>query len=228
MDRLEVFKRASLCRNFDEVVFEKLQDKTIAYPTYLSVGQEFISATIAQTIYGMGIEPDIFIQSTVNRASQILSKNISKEEKINKLRSIASETVDIRGVGFYSLGSARKVLDDKQKEQFFELFENYFLKSFSSRLAEYTNPEIDVFAKEVLNKNYTIVNSVLKATSERPEIKIDWRIYTKNPDQPLIRDLIIEGLSLARTQKEEFASVLSSNDGDINALFKTLEEFSNK
>ena len=174
------------------------------------------------------IAPDVFVQSTVNRASQILSKNISKEEKINELKSIASETVDIRGVGFYSLGSARKVLDNDQKKKYFELFEKYFLKSFSSRLAEYTNPKIEVYGKEVLNKNYTIVNSILVSTSERPEVKIDWRIYTKNPDNPLIRDLIIEGLSLARTQKEEFASILSSNDGNINFLFKVLEDFSNR
>ena len=171
------------------------------------------------------IEPDVFVQSTVNRASQILSKNISKEEKINELKSIAKETVDIKGVGFYSLGSARKNLNDNQKIQYSKLFEEYFLKSFSSRLAEYTNPEIDVLGKEVLSKNYTIVNSLLKGTSERPEVKIDWRIYTKNPENPLIRDLIIEGLSLARTQKEEFFSILSSNDGDINALFLTLEKF---
>ncbi len=172
------------------------------------------------------LEPDIFVQSTVNRASQILSTNVSKEEKITQLKSIAKETVDIKGVGFYSLGSARKNLDDNQKAQYSKLFEDYFLKSFSSRLAEYTNPEIEVINKEVLNKNYTIVNSLLIATSDRPEVKIDWRIYTKNPDNPLIRDLIIEGLSLARTQKEEFSSILNSNDGDINALFKTLEEFS--
>ena len=172
------------------------------------------------------IESDVFVQSTVNRASQILSKNISKEQKIDELKSIAKETVDIRGVGFYSLGSARKNLDEDQKKIFFDLFESYFLKSFSSRLSEYTNPKIEVNGKEVLNKNYTIVNSILIATNERPEIKIDWRIYTKNPDNPLIRDLIIEGLSLARTQKEEFASILNSNDGDINALFNTLEKFS--
>jgi len=172
------------------------------------------------------IEPDVFVQSTVNRASQILSKNISKEEKIDELKNIAKETVDIKGVGFYSLGSIRKTLDDNQKKQYLLLFENYFLKSFSSRLSEYTNPEIDVTNKEVLNKNYTIVNSILVATENRPEVKIDWRIYTKNPNNPQIRDLIIEGLSLARTQKEEFASILNSNDGDINALFKTLEEFS--
>ena len=172
------------------------------------------------------IEPDVFVQSTVNRASQILSKNISKEEKINQLKSIAKETVDIKGVGFYSLGSARKNLNDSQKIEYSKLFEDYFLKSFSSRLAEYTNPEIEVNDKKVLNKNYTIVNSLLVGTSERPEVKIDWRVYTKDPENPLIRDLIIEGLSLARTQKEEFSSILNSNDGDINALFKTLEEFS--
>ena len=172
------------------------------------------------------IEADIFVQSTVNRASKVLSENISKEEKINELKIIAKETVDIKGIGFYTLGSVRKNLNDKQKEKYEKLFEEYFLKSFSSRLSEYTNPEIDVFSKEVLSKNYTIVNSLLKGTSERPEVKIDWRIYTKNPDNPLIRDLIIEGLSLARTQKEEFSSIINSNDGDINVLFKTLEEFS--
>jgi phospholipid transport system substrate-binding protein len=172
------------------------------------------------------IEADIFVQSTVNRASKVLSENISKEEKINKLKIIAKETVDIKGIGFYTLGSIRKNLNDKQKAKYEELFEKYFLKSFSSRLSEYTNPEIDVFSKEVLSENYTIVNSLLKGTSERPEVKIDWRIYTKNPENPLIRDLIIEGLSLARTQKEEFSSILSSNNNDINALFKTLEEFS--
>ena len=176
--------------------------------------------------YSHSIEPDVFVQSTVNRASAILSKNISKEEKINELKLIAKETVDIRGVGFYSLGSKRKNLSNKQKITYSKLFENYFLKSFSSRLAEYTNPEIEVKSKEFLNKNYTIVNSTLIATAERPEVKIDWRIYTKNPDNPLIRDLIIEGLSLARTQKEEFTSILNSNDGDINVLFKALDEFS--
>ena len=172
------------------------------------------------------IEPDVFVQSTVNRASQILSKNISKNEKMNQLKIIAKETVDITGIGFYSLGSKRKELDNDQKKQYSKLFEGYFLKSFSSRLAEYTNPEIEVNDKKTLNDNYTIVNSILLGTSDRPEVKIDWRIYTKNPGNPLIRDLIIEGLSLARTQKEEFASILNSNDGDINALFKTLEEFS--
>ena len=173
------------------------------------------------------ISPDVFIQSTVNRASQVLSENISREEKISKLKIIAKETVDIQGVGFYSSGSARKNLDDEQKDTYSNLFENYFLKSFSSRLAEYTNPEIEVKNKQILNNNYTIVNSVLIATDDRPEVKIDWRVYTKNPDNPLIRDLIIEGLSLARTQKEEFNSILNSNDGNINSLFKILKEFSN-
>ena len=172
------------------------------------------------------IEPDIFVQSTVNRASQILSENISKDEKINKLKLIAKDTVDIRGVGFYSLGSARKNLNKDQKVKYTELFESYFLKSFSSRLAEYTNPEINVLGKKVLNENYSIVNSLLIATSERPEVKIDWRIYTKDPNNPLIRDLIIEGLSLARTQKEEFSSILNTNNGNIEALFKVLKEFS--
>ena len=172
------------------------------------------------------IEPEIFVQSTVNRASKILSENISKEKKMDELRLIAKETVDIRGIGFYTLGSVRKTLNEDQKKRYAILFEKYFLKSFSSRLAEYTNPEIDVQSKEILSENYTIVNSILKGTAERPEVKIDWRIYTKNSDNPLIRDLIIEGLSLARTQKEEFASILNSNDNDINALFRTLEEFS--
>ena len=175
--------------------------------------------------YSYSIEADIFVQSTVNRASKILSENISKDEKINKLKIIAKETVDIRGIGFYTLGSIRKNINDNQRKKYEVLFEEYFLKSFSSRLSEYTNPEIDVLSKEVLSENYTIVNSLLIGTSERPEVKIDWRIYTKDPENPLIRDLIIEGLSLARTQKEEFSSILNSNDNDINVLFQTLEKF---
>ena len=174
------------------------------------------------------IEPDVFVQSTVNRASKILSEDISKDQKINELKKIALETVDIRGIGLYTLGPIRKNLNDEQKKNYSVLFKDYFLKTFSSRLAEYTNPEIDVFSKDVLNENYTIVNSILKGTSERPEIKIDWRIYTKNKDNPFIRDLIIEGLSLARTQKEEFASILNSNNNNIDVLFKTLDEFSKK
>ena len=175
--------------------------------------------------YSYSIEPEIFVQSTVNRASKILSENILKEKKMDKLKLIAKETVDIKGIGFYTLGSVRKTINDDQKKKYAILFEKYFLKSFSSRLAEYTNPEIDVFGKEKLSKNYTIVNSLLKGTSERPEIKIDWRIYTKDPEKPLIRDLIIEGLSLARTQKEEFSSILNSNDQNINSLFESLKKF---
>ena len=185
----------------------------------------FVYSTLTSNLYP--IEPDVFVQSTVNRASKLLSENITKEEKIEQLKLIAKDTVDIKGIGFYTLGAVRKTLSNEENTVYANLFEQYFLKSFSSRLAEYTNPEIDVNNKKILNKNYTIVNSVLKGTSERPEIKIDWRIYTKDKNNPLIRDLIIEGLSLARTQKEEFASVLNSNDGDINALFKTLEEFTN-
>ncbi len=186
----------------------------------------FLIVFFSTTFNSFSIEPDIFVQSTVNRASKLLGENISKNKKIEKLKKIAKETVDIRGIGFYTLGKKRKSLNEQEKKRYAELFEGYFLKSFSSRLAEYTNPEIDVQNKEKLNENYTIVNSILKATNERPEIKIDWRIYTKDPENPLIRDLIIEGLSLARTQKEEFASVLNSNDDDIEALFKVLKEFS--
>ena len=148
------------------------------------------------------IEPDVFVQSTVNRASTILSKNISRSEKINELKVIAKETVDIEGIGFYTLGNYRKDMNEEELSKYTRLFEQYFLKSFSSRLAEYTNPEISVNSKELLSENYTIVNSVLKGTVDRPEVNIDWRIYTKNPNNPYIRDLIIEGLSLARTQKE--------------------------
>ena len=177
--------------------------------------------------YSFSIEPNIFVQSTVNRASQILSDDISKSEKIEKLKQVANDTVDIKGIGFYTLGKYRKELSDVQKEKYNELFKTYFLKSFSSRLAEYTNPKIDVQSQEKLNENYTIVSSILVATDTRPEVKIQWRIYTKNPDKPMIRDLIIEGLSLARTQKEEFGSIIQSNDGNIESLFSSLKKFIN-
>ena len=184
-----------------------------------------VSIYFLSTINLLAIDPEVFVQSTVNRASKTLSDGLTKEKKMAQLQKIAKDTVDIRGIGFYTLGPVRKNLTDEQKKEYAKLFEKYFLKSFASRLAEYTNPEIDVVGKEVLNKNYTIVNSLLKGTNERPEIKIDWRIYTKNSEKPLIRDLIIEGLSLARTQKEEFNSVLQSNDNNINELFKTLKIF---
>jgi phospholipid transport system substrate-binding protein len=171
------------------------------------------------------IEADIFVQSTVNRASEALNDKFSQEEKIEKLKEIASETVDIKGIGFYTLGAYRKSISNDQIKQYETLFTQYFLKSFASRLAEYSNPEIEVTSKKKLNENYTMVSSILVSTEQRPEVKIDWRIYTKNSENPLIRDLIIEGLSLARTQKEEFSSIIQSNDGDINALFATLKEF---
>jgi len=171
------------------------------------------------------IEPDVFVQSTVNRASEALNNKYSKEEKIEKLKKIASETVDINGIGYYTLGAYRKNINDNEITQYKILFEQYFLKSFSSRLAEYSNPEIEVLSKKKLNENYTMVSSILVGTEQRPEVKIDWRVYTKNPENPLIRDLIIEGLSLARTQKEEFSSIIQSNNGDINALFESLKNF---
>ena len=171
------------------------------------------------------IEADIFVQSTVNRASEALNGKFSKEEKIEKLKEIASETVDIKGIGLYTLGTYRKSISNDQIKQYETLFTQYFLKSFASRLAEYSNPEIEVTSKKKLNENYTMVSSILISTEQRPEVKIDWRIYTKNSKDPFIRDLIIEGLSLARTQKEEFSSIIQSNDGDINALFATLKDF---
>tara|TARA_Y100001958_G_C20934582_1_gene343496 strand:+ start:52 stop:648 length:597 start_codon:yes stop_codon:yes gene_type:complete len=175
--------------------------------------------------FSVSIEPDIFVQSTVNRASQTLSKNIPKEEKMIELQELAKDTVDIKGIGFYTLGKYRKEISNEEKIKYSELFEKYFLKSFSSRLSEYSNPKINVISKDKKNEKYTIVSSILVATKERPEVKIDWRIYTKNPEKPLIRDLIIEGLSLARTQKEEFNSIIKSNENKIEALFESLEKF---
>ena len=174
------------------------------------------------------IEADVFIQSTVNRAAKTLGGGLTKEERIEKLKEIAKDTVDITGIGFYSLGKYRKNLSKEQLENYKNVFEAYFLKSFSSRLAEYSNPEIEVNSKNIINANYTIVSSTLVATDSRPEVKIEWRVYTKNPDNLLIRDLIIEGLSLARTQKEEFSSIINSNDGKIEALLKNLSDFSSK
>jgi len=182
----------------------------------------FLYSSIANS-YSM--EPNEFVQSTVDKASEALSNKISTEVKIKKLKIIAKENVDIRGIGFYTLGKHRKLLTDSQKNEYTSLFEEYFLKTFADRLAEYTDPKVRVDSYEKLNENYTIVSSVLIATEKRPEVKIDWRIYTKNPEKPLIRDLIIEGLSLARTQKEEFNSIIQSNDGDINALFSSLKKF---
>ena len=188
----------------------------------------FIFSILLNLNIAHSIEPDIFVQSTVNRASDTLSGNNTKEERIEELKKIALDTVDIKGIGFYSLGKHRKGMSDEKKKEYSEVFKNYFLNSFSSRLAEYSNPVIEVNSKEKINDNYTIVSSTLAATDKRPAIKIDWRIYTKNPDKPLIRDLIIEGLSLARTQKEEFNSIIQSNDGSLEVLFENLKNFSNK
>jgi len=174
------------------------------------------------------IEADVFVQSTVNRAAKTLGGNLSKEERVEKLKDIARDTVDINGIGFYSLGAHRKNLTEDQLNKYKKVFAEYFLKSFSSRLAEYSNPEIEVDSKKVINKNYTIVSSTLVATDSRPKVKIEWRVYTKDPDNLLIRDLIIEGLSLARTQKEEFSSIINSNDGKIEALLKNLSDFASK
>jgi phospholipid transport system substrate-binding protein len=171
------------------------------------------------------IEADIFVQSTVNRAAKTLGGNLTKEERVEKLKEIASETVDINAIGYYTLGAFRKNISDEQLKEYEFLFEQYFLKSFASRLAEYSNPEIEVVSKKKINENYTMVSSILVSTEKRPEVRIDWRVYTKNPKNPKIRDLIIEGLSLARTQKEEFSSIIQSNDGDINALFSILKKF---
>ena len=187
----------------------------------------FIVIGLANFSNSYSIEPDIFVQSTVNRASQILSQNLSKDQKIEELKSLAEETVDIKGIGMYTMGAYRKVMSESQKKEYEDLFKKYFLKTFASRLAEYSNPEIQVKSKEKLNKNYTMVSSILVATEQRPEVNIVWRIYTKNPDDLKIRDLIIEGLSLARTQKEEFSSIIQSNNENIDALLDKLQKFIN-
>ena len=185
----------------------------------------FFFLTFLITNKAFTIEPDVFVQSTVNKAAETLSSNASIEEKVQTLKDIAKETVDVRGIGFYSLGAHRKGLSKDKLNEYEKVFAEYFLKSFSSRLSEYSNPMIKVNSKKKINDNYTIVSSTLVATDTRPEVKIDWRIYTKNPDNLLIRDLIIEGLSLARTQKEEFSSIINSNDGKIEALIKNLSDF---
>ena len=178
--------------------------------------------------YTLAIEPDVFIQSTVNRAAQTLSGDLTKDERIQELKKIAIETVDINGISLYSLGSYRKTITADQLSRYKQVFKDYFLKSFSSRLAEYSNPEIDVYSKKKINDKYTIVSSKLIGTDKRPEVNIDWRVYTNDPKNLLIRDLIIEGLSLARTQKEEFSSIISSNNNDIEALIKSLSNFLEK
>jgi len=173
-------------------------------------------------------DPKQFIAEIVSEAKKILVETNSQEFKTQELSEMALKTVDIKGIGYYTLGNYRKQLSDDQMKTYSVLFEKYFLKSFTSRLTDYSEPKIDVLSAEILNAKYTIVKSVLLADDKKPEVKIEWRVYTKNPDKPLIRDLIIEGLSLARTQKEEFASIIESNNGDISKLFITLQEFINK
>ena len=183
----------------------------------------FISSSLNSVSFAK--DPSELINNIVNEASLILKSSDPVESKIIKLNDIAERSVDINGIGMYALGKHKKSMSEDQKTKYNKLFKSYFLKSFSSRLVDYTDPKINVVSQKKINEKYTIVNSTLEATSKTPEIKIDWRIYTKNPDKPLIRDLIVEGLSLARTQKEEFNSVIQNNDGDLNALFKILEEF---
>ena len=188
----------------------------------------FFFCVLPSTSDSYSSDPKQFISEIVAEAKKVLIGTNSKEFKTKKLSEMALRTVDIKGIGYYTLGNYRKNLSDDQMKEYSILFEKYFLKSFTSRLTDYSDPKIDVLSAEVLNAKYTIVKSLLLATDKKPEVKIDWRVYTKNPDKPLIRDLIIEGLSLARTQKEEFASVIESNNGDITKLFITLEEFINK
>jgi len=185
----------------------------------------FLIFLFTQKSFGYSSDPKQFISEIVDEAKKVLVDSNSKEFKTKKLSEMALKTVDIKGVAYYSIGKYRKQLTDEQLEKYLLLFEKYFLKSFTSRLTDYSDPKIDVLGTDVLNPKYTIVKSVLLATDKKPEVKIEWRVYTKNPDKPLIRDLIIEGLSLARTQKEEFASVIESNNGDVTKLFETLKSF---
>ena len=180
---------------------------------------------LTQQSFAYSSDPKQFIQEIVDEAKKVLVDSNTKEFKTKKLSEMALKTVDIKGVAYYSLGSYRKEFSDEQMKEYLVLFEKYFLKSFTSRLTDYSDPKIDVLSAEVLNPKYTIVKSLLLATDKKPEVNIEWRVYTKNPDKPLIRDLIIEGLSLARTQKEEFASVIETNNGDVSKLFITLKEF---
>ena len=194
----------------------------------LSLGSFLTFLLLQISCYAYSSDPKSFISEIVDEAKIILNSKISKEEKAKKLSEIALETVDIKGIGYYTLGSKRKELSPEELKKYEEIFQRYFLKSFTSRLTDYSDPKIDVLSAEVLNEKYTIVKTLLLATDKKPEVKIDWRIYTKDPNKPLIRDLIVEGLKLARTQKEEFTSILNSNNNDINVLFEKLEEFINQ
>ena len=198
-----------------------LAKKSLQFLLIVSINICFLSNSFA-------IEPYLFVQETVNSASEALNKRLSKEEKMEKLKIIAKKNVDIKGIGNYSLGTYRKTISDQKKDGYFDIFEQYFLKSFASRLAEYTDPKIRVDSQKKLNEKYTMVSSVLLSTAKRPEVKIDWRVVTKNPDNPLIIDVIIEGVSLAKVQREEFNSIIQNNNDDVDALLKNLKEFVNK
>ena len=189
----------------------------------------FVGSLFIQTkVISYSSNPESFISEVIEEAKVILSSSSSSDEKANKLSEIALKTVDVKGLAYYTLGKKRKEITPEELEKYEILFEKYFIKSFTSRLTDYSDPKINVLSSEVVNEKYTIVKTMLLKTDKRPEVKIDWRVYTKDPNNPLIRDLIIEGLSLARTQKEEFASVLNTNNNDINALFSTLEQFIEK
>ena len=188
----------------------------------------FVSTSLEIKAVAYSSDPQQFISEIIDEAKVILSSGLSQETKAEKLSEIALKTVDIKGLASYTIGKKRKELSPEELEKYEELFEKYFLKSFTSRLTDYSDPKINVLSSDVKNEKYTIVKTMLVKTDKKPEVKIDWRVYTKNPDNPLIRDLIVEGLSLARTQKEEFSSILSANNNDINALFKKLEEFTNQ
>ena len=195
---------------------------------FIFLGKIYLILFFSSNTFANVISPENFIQIIVDDAKKILVASNSKEYKYEKLTELAKEKVDIKGIGLYTLGSYRKELSDAQKEEYTKLFEQYFLKSFTSRLTDYSDPKINVISSEKKNDKYTIVSSVLLATNKKPEVNIEWRVYTKDPMKPLIRDLIIEGLSLARTQKEEFSSIIENNGGDINALFAKLKDFINK
>jgi len=187
-----------------------------------------VSFSLQIKSFAYSTDPEKFITEIIDQAKLILNSGVSKEDKAKKLSVIALETVDVKGIGYYSLGKKRKELTPDQLKKYESLFEKYFLKSFTSRLTDYSDPKIAVLSAEIASEKYTIVKTMLLKTDKKPEVKIDWRVYTKDPNKPLIRDLIVEGLSLARTQKEEFASILSTNDNELNALFNKLEEFVNK
>ena len=177
-------------------------------------------------LFAYSTQPKLFVNELVNDIVSVLSETSTPvKDKNKKIEEIAKENVDISALGLYTLGSLRKTLDAEKLNEYNDLFSKYFLKSLTSRLTDYSSQKFEIIDEEQKSANYTIVNSKIASSDKNPEIKISWRIYTKNPEKPLIRDLIVEGLSLAKTQKEEFASILNSNNNDINALLNKLKEF---